>query len=325
MQEKTAHTLLGAFILSALAIAVVATLLVAGRGYDAANSQTVIMVFDGSVYGLNKGAPVAIRGANIGQVTDIRVRLQHADELRLWMEVEAVINRAAVAAVADGDATLGPELINSGLRAQLNNSSFLTGLLFVQLDFFPETDVQIRAPESDYLEIPTIPSPFDQLVMDVNTLNFRSLAANLQDTAEAIRALTTSDAFQQIPENTNRALQTVTQVGGTLEQMMTELQPQLEATLSSTAAAAQVAEQQIPLIADETRQAISQVQQALESVDRAAANAAQFLEPDSPTLYNLNMTLSEISRASRSLNSLTRSLEDSPQSLLLGRPDEEEP
>ena len=237
MQEKTAHTLLGAFILSALAIAVVATLLVAGRGYDAANSQTVIMVFDGSVYGLNKGAPVAIRGANIGQVTDIRVRLQHADELRLWMEVEAVINRAAVAAVADGDATLGPELINSGLRAQLNNSSFLTGLLFVQLDFFPETDVQIRAPESDYFEIPTIPSPFDQLVMDVNTLNFRSLAANLQDTAEAIRALTTSDAFQQIPENTNRALQTVTQVGGTLEQMMTELQPQLEATLSTAAAA----------------------------------------------------------------------------------------
>lgn len=86
-----------------------------------------------------------------------------------------------------------------------------------------------------------------------------------------------------------------------------------------------MAEQQIPLIADETRQAISQVQQALESVDRAAANAAQFLEPDSPTLYNLNMTLSEISRASRSLNSLTRSLEESPQSLLLGRPDEEEP
>ena len=37
------------------------------------------------------------------------------------------------------------------------------------------------------------------------------------------------------------------------------------------------------------------------------------------------MTLSEISRASRSLNSLPRRLEDSPQSLLLGRPDEEEP
>ena len=160
--------------------------------------------------------------------------------------------------------------------------------------------------------------------MDVNTLNFRSLAANLQDTAEAIRALTTSDAFQQIPENTNRALQTVTQVGGTLEQMMTELQPQLEATLSSTAAAAQVAEQQIPLIADETRQAISQVQQALESVDRAAANAAQFLEPDSPTLYNLNMTLSEIP-GQQVAELPDAQLEESPQSLLLGRPDEEEP
>lgn len=325
MQEKTAHTLLGAFILTALAIAVIATLLVAGRGYDADNSQTVIMVFDGSVYGLNKGAPVAIRGANIGQVTDIRVRLQHGQEVRLWMEVEAVINRAAVSAVANRDAALGPELINSGLRAQLNNSSFLTGLLFVQLDFFPESDAEMRAPDSDYFEIPTIPSPFDQLVMDVNTLNFRSLAANLQDTAEAVRTLTTSDAFQKIPETTNQALQTVTQVGNTLDALMTELRPQLEATLRSTAAAAEVAEQELPLLASETRAALAQMETALTSIDDAAVKAALLLEPDSPILYNLNRTLSELSRASRSLNAFTRSLDESPQSLLLGRPVEEKP
>lgn len=325
MQEKTAHTLLGAFILTALAIAVTATLLIAGRGYDAKNSQTVIMVFDGSVFGLNKGAPVAIRGANIGQVTDIRVRLESDREVHLWMEVEAVINRAAVAEVSERDTALGPDLVAAGLRAQLNNSSFLTGLLYVQLDFFPESTAEFRAPESDHFEIPTIPSPFDRLVMDFDTLNFRSLAANLQETAESIRILTTSEAFQKIPENTNAALQTVSQVGATLETLMRELRPQIEDTLNSTAAVAQVAEQEIPMVVADTRETLAKMQETLKSLDDAAVNATLLLEPDSPILYNLNQTLSEISRASRSINSLARSLEESPQSLLLGRPVEEEP
>lgn len=332
MQEKSAHTLLGAFILVGLLIAVGLTLLVAGQGYDSRSAQKVVMIFDGSVFGLNKGAPVAIRGANIGQVTDIRVRLQEGNDVRLWMEVEAVIDGGAVEAISNQSGTMGPALVDAGLRAQLNNSSFLTGLLYVQLDFHPNTEAQQRAPDSDYFEIPTIPSPFDQLVMDFNTLNLPRLAADLQETAGAVRALTTGDAFQQIPESANQVLTSVNQVSEQLQALIARLEPQLAETLDSatsaadsTAEIARALEAQLPGLAEETRATLQQLNTTLAHFDDAAQNASQALEPDSPLLYNLNHTLSEIAKASRAINALSRSLEESPQSLLLGRPAEETP
>lgn len=332
MQEKSAHTLLGAFILVGLLIAVGLTLLVAGQGYDSRSAQKVVMIFDGSVFGLNKGAPVAIRGANIGQVTDIRVRLQEGNDVRLWMEVEAVIDGGAVEAISNQSGTMGPALVDAGLRAQLNNSSFLTGLLYVQLDFFPNTAAQRRAPDSDYFEIPTIPSPFDQLVMDFNTLNLPRLAADLQETAGAVRALTTGDAFQQIPESANQVLNSVNHVSEQLQALIARLEPKLVETLDSatsaadsTAEIARALEAQLPQLAEETRATLQQLNTTLAHFDDAAQNASLALEPDSPLLYNLNHTLSEIAKASRAINALSRSLEESPQSLLLGRPVEETP
>ena len=330
MQEKTAHIMLGAFILVGLLIGVGITLLIAGKGYDSRNSQTVIMVFDGSVFGLNKGAPVAIRGVNIGQVTDIRVRLRDGNDMGLWMEVEAVIDGSAVSAISSQRESMGPDLITAGLRAQLNNSSFLTGLLYVQLDFFPNNEAQRRAPDSEYLEIPTIPSPFDQLVMDFNTLNLPRLAADLQDTASAVRELTTGAAFQEIPANINDVMVSINRVSEQLEGLIAELEPQLKQTLgsataaaNSTAAIATALEAQLPALAEDTRATLQQLNATLARFDSAAQNAAEALEPDSPLLYNLNHTLSEVAKASRAINALSRSLEESPQSLLLGRPVEE--
>jgi len=46
------------------------------------------------------------------------------------------------------------------------------------------------------------------------------------------------------------------------------------------------------------------------------------MDPESPMIDNLNQTLNEISRAARSLNLLARTIEEEPQSLLLGRPEE---
>ena len=332
MQEKSAHTLLGAFILVGLFIAVGLTLLVSGQSYDSRSAQKVVMIFDGSVFGLNKGAPVAIRGANIGQVTDIRVRLQEGNDVRLWMEVEAVIDGGAVEAISNQSGTMGPALVEAGLRAQLNSSSFLTGLLYVQLDFFPNTQAQRRAPDSDYFEIPTIPSPFDQLVMDFNTLNLPRLAADLQETASAVRALTTRDAFQQLPESANQVLNSINHVSEQLQALIARLEPKLVETLDSatsaadsTAEIARTLEAQLPRLAEETRATLQQLNTTLAHFDDAAQNASQALEPDSPLMYNLNHTLSEIAKASKAINALSRSLEESPQSLLMGRPVEETP
>ena len=49
------------------------------------------------------------------------------------------------------------ELIERGLRAQLGLDSFVTGQLFVGLEFYPDTEANIRGDTPDP-EIPTIPS-----------------------------------------------------------------------------------------------------------------------------------------------------------------------
>ena len=157
MSETKSNTLLGAFVLTGLLIAIGIAMFTIGKGFQQGDQQ-IVMVFDSSVKGLEVGAPVALRGVNIGQVTDIRLNLEGTDGLNLLMEVSAVVDESRVSRSYDQGASLGPGLVNAGLRAQLNSQSLLTGLLYVQLDFFPDTPIIRRASRTDDFEI--APSTF---------------------------------------------------------------------------------------------------------------------------------------------------------------------
>jgi len=316
MSEKTTHTLLGAFVLGGIVIAVLALMLSAGQSFREGNSQRVVMIFDGSVTGLNVGAPVAIRGAYIGEVVDIRVRFEENETIALLMEVEAVIDNSAVTRKVDVDNQIGPELISAGLRAQLNNLSVVTGLLYVQLDFFPDTQVTLRAGNSDLFEIPTIPSPFEKLVREFDLLNLPVLASDVQAIANATRALTESESFQDLPQAAHQTLTATTELTQQLKAMISRLEPQLEQAMTSTITAAQTAERELPAIAN------NQLNTTLAAIEQTSQDASALMDPESPMIDNLNQTLNEISRAARSLNLLARTIEEEPQSLLLGRPEE---
>lgn len=320
MSERTTHTLLGAFVLGGLIIAVIGFMMTAGERYDRNSSQQIVMVFDGSVTGLNKGAPVALRGAEIGEVTDIRVRFEEGSALNLFMEVEAVINESKVTRQSDAERTITRELIDAGLRAQLDNQSLVTGLLYVQLDFFPDTPIQLRALGSELFEIPTVSSPFEQLVNQFDQLNLPQLAADMQAVAKSLRSVAESEAFKSLPANANQALTSTAAIADETRSLLARLEPQIEQTLASTTAAAKTAELQLPQIADGINTSLDQLNTTLASLERAGDQLNRVLDPDSPTLYNLNRTLVEAARASRALNTLARSLEEQPQSLLLGRP-----
>ena len=73
MSEKPHTVAIGAFIVGALLISIVIVIFVLGSGLG--QSEKIVMVFNGSVKGLNIGAPVAIRGVQVGQVTDIKIVL----------------------------------------------------------------------------------------------------------------------------------------------------------------------------------------------------------------------------------------------------------
>ncbi len=78
MSKKVSKSLIGAFVLGAIALAV-AGVVIFGSGKFFKKTYKFVMFFEGSVKGLNVGAPVIFRGVKIGQVTDIRLRFDLKD------------------------------------------------------------------------------------------------------------------------------------------------------------------------------------------------------------------------------------------------------
>ena len=122
---------------------------------------------DSSVEGLNVGAPVVFRGVQVGQVTAISaIADPQTFDVRIKVQIEIV--RGVIKVGEDGqrfkDQHQGVEgLIQKGARASLRMQSFVTGLLYVAVDFHPDTPIRLLGLDPTLPELPTIPSDMDQL------------------------------------------------------------------------------------------------------------------------------------------------------------------
>ena len=68
---------------------------------------------------------------------------------------------------------LAQKMIEKGLRAQLAMQSFVTGQLMITLDFHPEKPAVLVGAEKKYPEIPTIPTPLQELTSKLEKLPSR--------------------------------------------------------------------------------------------------------------------------------------------------------
>jgi paraquat-inducible protein B len=157
--------LVGGFVIGAITLVVIGLLVFGGTGWLVQHNKYVAY-FPGSVKGLQVGAPVDFRGVTIGQVTNIKVMF-NPQEVTARIPVVMELDPTQIA-VTGRDQSISPgedaeRLIKGGLRAQLQSQSLLTGLLFVNLDFYPGAPVRLVGGDEPYPEIPTIPSGFEQL------------------------------------------------------------------------------------------------------------------------------------------------------------------
>ena len=170
MSKQASPTLIGAFVVGAIAL-VVAGLLVFGSGRFFADRLTCVTNFPGSVKGLRVGAPVNFRGVRIGEVTRIQVLYDEQDgSMLIPVVMEVLPEQVTVIDRGDGQQsrrTEVEELIGRGLRAQLQTDSLVTGLLSVDLDFYPDAPIEqvnIDSPDlRDYPVVPAVPSRMEEL------------------------------------------------------------------------------------------------------------------------------------------------------------------
>jgi paraquat-inducible protein B len=157
------------------------------------NTLKYVMYFNGSVRGLTVGAPVQIRGIPIGRVTEINLELdKKTAEIHIPVTVELEPDRIQEINNQNNisDKDIMTQLINKGLRAQLQTGSLLTGQLLVDLDFHPKSKIVLSDNQSVYPEFPTTASSLDQFTHSANIIMDKLAKLPLEDlTTEANKTL----------------------------------------------------------------------------------------------------------------------------------------
>jgi len=316
MSEKPHTVAIGAFIVGALLISIVIAIFVLGSGLG--QSEKIVMVFNGSVKGLNIGAPVAIRGVQVGQVTSIKIVL-NKDTLDILMLVEADFRAQNIQTVGTKEEDVTEELIHRGLRAQLNTQSLLTGLLYVEMDFHPNSEVQLADIDSPHFQFPTIPTDLERLAMKLQEMDFAKLADNVDSALNGINTFITSADFQAMPNTLKATLDAVTTLSNQLQSQLASSMPKLDLVLDGTAVTVANANKQLPIISAGITKNLDTLNQAITAFETAMNDIDELVAADSPTTYRMNEALKELALAAKAMQQLAKTLEEQPEALIRGR------
>ncbi len=190
MSKPANKTLIGAFVIGAIALLVIAVLIF-GSGKILKKTYPAVVFFDGSIKGLSEGAPVIFKGVKIGSVTNIRLIFDPADDsLRIPVIIELEPEKIERTDIAERQPVEGLKLlIERGLRAQLQMQSIVTGQLMIALDFFPDKPAKHVSFLKEYLEIPSVPTAFEELTKTIQDLPIKEIVKKLNLTLNSVRKL----------------------------------------------------------------------------------------------------------------------------------------
>jgi paraquat-inducible protein B len=355
MSKPVSKTMIGLFVVGAIALVVVA-IGVLGSGKFFKQQFKYYMVFEGSVKGLNVGSPVVFRGVKIGAVTSIRMHFDYATKaltVVVYADFEqaqvelANIDRAGAEKIRErGQYVFIKEFIDRGLRARLETQSFVTGQLQIAMDFFPDQSAKFTGIEEGIEEIPTIPTPFQELAKKLESLPIEDIMNNVNSAADGIAKLAKSPELKESIANLNIALKDVQTLVRNVNDQVKPLSTGLSETIRDAQKLVKNADSQVASVGTNLNEAISDGRKLIRNADGSvesikvkldgtltAATSAleearkliQDLEgsarEDSTLMYRLNETLREVGKAARSLSTLTDYLERHPEALLGGKGD----
>ena len=329
MSKKASKSLIGAFVIGAIAL-IIAGVVIFGSGKLFAPVKKFVMVFEGSVKGLNVGSAVTFRGVKIGVVTDIQLRVNPKDltaVIPVYVEIDPrkITVPEEYKSLVKGTkyAFINP-LIEKGLKAQLQTQSFVTGQLVVNVDFYPDKPTKLADVDKKYPEIPTIPSTSQEIVKRLEELPINEIADNLKDTLAGMKKIVNSPeltgsiaSLHQTLKDTDKL---VVNLDGRVGPLVTDLRSTLDAarvTLANIEKAFSMKEG-VPAQLGET---MKKADTALEQAEKTLATIQVTAHDTSSVGYEFKRTLKELSDALRSIRFLADYLDRHPESLLRGKPD----
>jgi paraquat-inducible protein B len=319
MARQARKTLIGGFVVGAVALAVLGTT-VFGSGKFFHKRYTFVMFFSGSITGLSVGSAVEFRGVKVGQVTKISAVFD-PKTLSITIPVHVEIDPASLI-VSGAQAASGllstqefrQALLEKGLKAQLDIESFITRQLYISLDFFPDKPTRLLGLDPRYPEIPTIPSLQDEIVQTL-----QKLPEKIMNVTDGIERLVNSPAAQESLRDLDALIRAIA----------VEMKP-LVANLNATSNAARrtfaQAEKTLSMkegpsaeMAASFTDAMKQASFSLDQMRSTLGSYQKVAEQNANVGYDVTKTLGDLDAAARSVHSLAEYLERNPEAMLKGK------
>lgn len=257
------------------------------NGSSFSPSMKLLLLFDQSVRGLSKSAPVEFKGIPIGRVSDISLDyLPSNNDARIpvLVEIDPTLLRLDTAETAAGeDREFIASAVKRGFRATLKPGSLITGALYVDVNYYPDAAPAELGRLGDFVTLPTVPGGLENMI-----------TAFLEK-------------LQSLPLE-----ETMTKFGVTAEEASAAL-AEIKETAASTRKMLESSE--FAKLPADLRASLAAFEKLSATFDKSVASYG----PEGPLQGDLLRTLDEMRAALRSINSLSKSIDEKPNSLLFGR------
>lgn len=332
MSKRANPTLIGTFVLGAIALAVIATLLLS-RGSWFGEQRQHVLYFEGAAQGLQVGAAVVFLGVKVGTVKEIQLGMDQDKQrflvpVTIEMDPQVVRSNGGESVDLRDRATL-QRLVERGLRGQLRMRNLLTGQLYVDLDFHPDKPAQYAALDPGLSEIPTIRTTVEELTSTFEGFAVDKFLTDVTAISGAINKLLSAQATQDLPKRLDATLRHLESLAARLDVQskpilddvrddLVEMRKALVATQTAMARV-EVAADRVAALASPDSQMVGNMTRASDQLAKAAAALQDLAARDSPTVQNMNAAMKEIARAAAALRVLAEMLEQQPDAIYRGK------
>ena len=338
MSKKANSTRIGAFVVLSFLL-LVTGIVIFGGGRLFSNKDIAVVYLEGSLQGLNVGAPVAYRGITIGEIKEIQIDVD-ATTYQITVPVLISLIPDKVIKVAGKNNKEQSHDINiflktmcdRGLRATLKTQSLLTGKLYIDLAIHENTEAVYHDKNGKYLEIPAVPSEMQQMTQAMQSLNFPELATKFSNTMSALEKMSTT-LEQALGSDTSRknldiffaSLDRFHSILSKFDDNLLPLMNKLDITLNNVSQLSSGTNQMIGHIDGQLGPFFTTMNATahdmgvtMQTTEALMADLKQSTAIDSPFYYQLTETISELGKTAKSMRALTESLDRNPQGLIFG-------
>ncbi len=329
MSKQANPTIIGAFVVGAVLIAILGITVFSSGKWFSEKSEFVVY-FNESVNGLSVGALVKMQGVPIGKVTDIQVQLD-PETRRILTPVFIEIDHEKCSQLLqlkelDSKKTIMEQLIDSGLRMQLQYTSLVTGQLYIESLLKPESPIKLTHLNKQYIELPTITSSSEKvqknisdMINQIQNIPFQEVFTELLITIKSIRQITESEDTQQTLHALSVSAHELQGILTNFNRHSAAIAVNANKTLQHSRHMMQQLDNATNPLLDDVQQTLVNTNTTLKQFENSAKSVEQIFNADAQFQQNLNAALSELRRSAKSLRLFVDYLERHPEALIQGK------